>query len=57
MLDPGWANFMFYKTKFPYHYTALIIFLLVTYVTFRMERSRMGYYFRAIKQRPDGSPS
>jgi branched-chain amino acid transport system permease protein len=55
VLDPGWANFMFYKTKFPYHYTALIIFLLVTYVTFRMERSRMGYYFRAIKQRPEAA--
>ena len=55
VLDPGWINFMFYKTKFPYHYTALIIFLLVTYVTFRMERSRMGYYFRAIKQRPEAA--
>jgi branched-chain amino acid transport system permease protein len=55
VLDPGWANFMFYKTKLPYHYMALIIFFLVTYVTFRMERSRMGYYFRAIKQRPEAA--
>ncbi len=55
VLDPGWINFMFYKTKFPYHYTVLIIFLLVTCVTFRMERSRMGYYFRAIKQRPEAA--
>lgn len=55
VLDPGWINFMFYKTKFPYHYTVLIIFLLVSCVTFGMERSRMGYYFRAIKQRPEAA--
>ncbi|MGD9132925.1 MAG: branched-chain amino acid ABC transporter permease, partial [Desulfobacterales bacterium] len=55
VLDQGWANFMFYQTKLPYHYTALIIFFLVTILTFRMERSRMGYYFRAIKQRPEAA--
>jgi branched-chain amino acid transport system permease protein len=55
VLDPSWANFMFYDTKFPYHYTVLIFFCVVTYVAFRMERSRMGYYFRAIKQRPEAA--
>ena len=55
VLDPSWANFMFYDTKFPYHYTALIFFCIVTYVAFRMERSRMGYYFRAINQRPEAA--
>jgi len=55
VLDPGWTNFMFYKTKLPYHYTALIFFCVVMVVTSRMERSRMGYYFRAIKQRPEAA--
>lgn len=55
VLDPSWTNFMFYDTKFPYHYTALIFFCVVTCVAFRMERSRMGYYFRAINQRPEAA--
>lgn len=55
LVEQGWSNFMFYHNKMPYHYTALIFFAVVMYVTFRMERSRMGYYFRAIKQRPEAA--
>ncbi|MEJ2165992.1 MAG: branched-chain amino acid ABC transporter permease [Desulfobacterales bacterium] len=55
VLEPSWRNFIFYHTKLPYHYTALIFFAIVLLVTFRMERSRMGYYFRAIKQRPEAA--
>jgi branched-chain amino acid transport system permease protein len=50
VLDPGFYNFMFYKTKLPYHYTVLVFFVVMMYVMYRIERVRMGYYFRAIKQ-------
>jgi len=55
VLDPGWYNFMFYKTKLPYLYTVLAFFFIIMLLTFRMERTRMGYYFRAIKQRPEAA--
>lgn len=55
LVDQGWRNFMFYYTKMPYHYTVLIFFAVIMYVAFRMERARMGYYFRAIKQRPEAA--
>jgi branched-chain amino acid transport system permease protein len=50
VLDPGFYNFMFYKTKLPYHYTVLLFFVVMMFVAYRIERVRMGYYFRAIKQ-------
>ena len=50
VLDPGFHNFMFYKTKLPYHYTVLVFFVVMMFVAYRIERVRMGYYFRAIKQ-------
>ncbi|MFB0519843.1 MAG: branched-chain amino acid ABC transporter permease, partial [Desulfatiglandales bacterium] len=50
VLDPGFYNFMFYKTKLPYHYTVLVFFVVMMSVMYRIERVRMGYYFRAIKQ-------
>ena len=55
VLEEGFYHFMFYKTKLPYLYTTLAFFLVVMVVTSRMERSRMGYYFRAIKQRPEAA--
>lgn len=50
VLDPGFYNFMFYKTKLPYHYTVLLFFIVMMFLMYRVERVRMGYYFRAIKQ-------
>lgn len=50
VLDPGFYNFMFYKTKLPYHYTVLVFFVAMMSMMYRIERVRMGYYFRAIKQ-------
>jgi branched-chain amino acid transport system permease protein len=50
VLEPGFYNFMFYKTRLPYHYTVLLFFAVMMFVAYRIERVRMGYYFRAIKQ-------
>jgi branched-chain amino acid transport system permease protein len=55
VLEPGFYNFMFYKTKLPYHYTVLAFFVIMMFVAYRTERSRMGYYFRGIKQSPDAA--
>ena len=55
VLDPGFYNLMFYKTKLPYHYIVLVFFVVMMFVVYRIERSRMGYYFRAIKQSLDAA--
>jgi len=55
VMEEGFYNLMFYTNKLPYHYIVLAFFIIMMYLTFRMERSRMGYYFRAIKQRPEAA--
>jgi branched-chain amino acid transport system permease protein len=55
VLEQNFYNFMFYETKLPYHYTVLAFFVVVMVVIYRIERSRMGYYFRGIKQTPDAA--
>lgn len=55
VLEPSFYNLMFYKTKVPYHFTVLAFFIAMTLITYWIERSRMGYYFRAIKQSPDAA--
>lgn len=55
ILEESFYNLMWYQTKTPYHYITLVFFMVMMLVTWRMERSRMGYYFRAIKQRPEAA--
>jgi branched-chain amino acid transport system permease protein len=55
VLEPSLYHLMFYKTKVPYHFTVLAFFVAMTLITYWIERSRMGYYFRAIKQSPDAA--
>ena len=50
VLPEGLINFMWYKTKMPYFYIVFILFVLVLLLAYRIDRSRMGFYFRAIKQ-------
>jgi branched-chain amino acid transport system permease protein len=51
------ANFQFHTSKWPYYYIALAMCLAAWAVTWRLERSRLGYYFRAIKDEPDAAQS
>ena len=44
------VNFQFHRAKWPYYYIALGFFALVFGLTALVERSRMGYYFRAIRE-------
>src|SRR4030043_369804 len=50
VLPEGLVNFMWYKTKMPYFYIAFILFVAVLLLVYKMTRSRLGFYLRAIKQ-------
>lgn len=50
-------NFQFHTAKYPYYYIALALLLGAFGVTRLVERSRMGYYFRAIREDPDAAAS
>lgn len=50
MLKESLANFMFHSSKLPYYYIILAFLLLALAVCRRVSTSKMGYYFRAIKE-------
>src|SRR5512136_1373936 len=50
VLPEGLVNFMWYKTKMPYFYIAFVLFVAVLLLVYKMTRSRLGFYLRAIKQ-------
>ena len=50
MLKESMGNFMFHSSKLPYYYIMLAFLLLAIAVCTWVSRSRMGYYFRAIKE-------
>jgi len=52
--EPSFAVFQF-NTKWPYYYIALSMAVISTVTVFWMERSHLGYYFRAIKDEPDAA--
>ena len=53
MLDESFANFMFHSSKLPYYYIMLAFLLLALIVCYFVATSKMGYYFRAIKESHD----
>jgi len=57
LLPEGLRTFEFHTTKVPYYYISLLLLLAVTATTWLLERSRAGYYFRAIKADPDAARS
>ncbi len=56
MDQEGWAVFVF-ASKMPYYYIALGLLLLTLLANYSIERSFLGYYFRAIKDEPDAARS
>jgi branched-chain amino acid transport system permease protein len=52
----GWGEFIF-ASKVPYYYIALGLLLVTLLANFLIERSYLGYYFRAIKDEPDAARS
>ena len=53
MLDEGFKNFMFHSSKLPYYYIALAFLVIALIVCYFVSTSKMGYYFRAIKESHD----
>ena len=50
MLKESLGNFMFHSSKLPYYYIMLAFLLLAVAVCYWVSTSKMGYYFRAIKE-------
>jgi branched-chain amino acid transport system permease protein len=57
MLPESFGHFEFHTSKLPYYYIMLAIFVFGIMVSHAVERSRMGYYLRALKDDPDGARS
>lgn len=57
LAETGWWGFVFNKSKVPYYYIILGLLLLTLGVSWLIERSFLGYYFRAIKDEPDAARS
>ncbi len=53
MSSPGLAHFQFHQSKAPYYYIALGFLVIAVVVSRWVSSSRMGYYFRAIKESHD----
>jgi len=56
MDQEGWAVFVF-ASKLPYYYLALALLVLTLVANYAIEKSYLGYYFRAIKDEPDAARS
>lgn len=51
ILPESWINMEFHgTTKAPYYYIILAFLSLTLFAVYKIERSRLGFYFRAIKQ-------
>jgi branched-chain amino acid transport system permease protein len=55
-MEGGW-KFLIFTDKEPYYYLALGLLLLTLAVNYRIEKSFLGYYLRAIKDEPDAAQS
>ena len=57
IMEESFANFEFHSSKIPYYYIILAMLLFAIAVSYAVEKSRLGYYLRAIKDDPDGARS
>ena len=46
----------FHTTKAPYYYIAFGVLIFAILMTYGVDRSKLGYYFKAIKGDLDGGP-
>ncbi len=54
--DP-WLNFQFNESKIPYYFIVLGFLTLVCIAVWFLERSKAGFYFRAIREDPEAAAS
>jgi branched-chain amino acid transport system permease protein len=53
----SWATLQFARNKLPYFYFALGLFIVTWLVTYAIEESRWGYWWRAVKDNPEAARS
>ena len=57
MQQQGWQAMVFNTSKLPYYYIALGLLVLTLAANWAIEKSFLGYYFRAIKDEPEAARS
>jgi len=57
MVEVGWKNFIWYNTKIPYYYGALILFIVIFGVVRWIEKNRFGYYLAAVREDQEAAES
>jgi branched-chain amino acid transport system permease protein len=53
----SWLKFQFTRSKLPYFYFALVLACIAWLVTWWLEDSKWGYWWRAVKDNPDAAES
>ncbi len=53
----SWLTFQFTRSKLPYFYFALVLACVAWLVTWWLEDSKWGYWWRAVKDNPDAAES
>jgi branched-chain amino acid transport system permease protein len=53
----SWLKFQFARSKLPYFYFALALACIAWFVTWWLEDSKWGYWWRAVKDNPDAAQS
>ena len=53
----SWAKFQFARSKLPYFYFALAFCVVAWLITWWLEDSKWGYWWRAVKDNPDAAQS
>jgi branched-chain amino acid transport system permease protein len=53
----SWLTFQFARSKLPYFYFALVLACLTWLVTWALEDSKWGYWWRAVKDNPEAAES
>jgi branched-chain amino acid transport system permease protein len=50
ILPSGIGNLQFHETRVPYYFVALALYIVAVLITWAVERHRVGYYLRAIRE-------
>ncbi len=56
-MPDSWVYLRFLRNKLPYYYSALALLAITWLVTFWIENSRWGYWWRAVKDNADAAQS
>ena len=57
ILEEGLGNFQFHESKLPYYYIGLCMVATAVLISYVVGRSKIGYYFKAIKGDQDAARS